>query len=380
MSRIVAGAGLELLGGVLVEALDGGDLVGVDIGDVLDGGEAFGDQQLGDDLVDVQGFLEQRGALGELALAPLALLAFGHDVDLPAGQLAGEAHVLAAPADGQRQLLVGHHHLDPLVLLVHHHLGDFGRGQGVDQEGGLVRAPLDDVDLLALQLGHHRLHARAAHADAGADRVDRAVVGDHRHLGAAARIAGDGADLDHAVIDLRHFLGEQLGHEAAVGAAEHDLRALGLAAHVVDVARMRSPTWKVSRGIDWSRRMMPSPRPRSTMTLPYSTRLTDAVDDLADAVLELLVLALALGLAHLAGDHLAGHLGLHPAELERRQDLLIDLADHGVLVVAQGVGQALVGVVRSRSPRSSSTTVTTRVMVVSPVLGSMWTRMSCSAP
>src|SRR5882757_2592089 len=37
---------------------------------------------------------------------------------------------------------------------------------------------------------------------------------------------------------------------------------------------MRSPIWKFSRGIDWSRRMMPSPRPRSTMTLPYSTRLT----------------------------------------------------------------------------------------------------------
>ncbi len=79
------------------------------------------------------------GALGELALAALALLALGHDVDLPAGQLAGEADVLAAAADGQRQLLVGHHHFDALVLLVHHHLGDFGRGQGVDEEGRLVR-------------------------------------------------------------------------------------------------------------------------------------------------------------------------------------------------------------------------------------------------
>jgi hypothetical protein len=31
----------------------------IDVGDFLDRGEAFGDQQLGDDLVDVQGFLEQ---------------------------------------------------------------------------------------------------------------------------------------------------------------------------------------------------------------------------------------------------------------------------------------------------------------------------------
>jgi len=32
------------------------------------------------------------------------------------------------------------------------------------------------------------------------------------------------------------------------------------------------------------------------------------------------------------------------------------------------------------APCSASTTVTTRVMVVSPVLGSILTRMSCSAP
>jgi hypothetical protein len=35
-----------------------------------------------------------------------------------------------------------------------------------------VRRPRDDVDLLALQFADH-LHAAAAHADAGADRVDR---------------------------------------------------------------------------------------------------------------------------------------------------------------------------------------------------------------
>src|SRR3712207_8859283 len=54
---------------------------------------------------------------------------------------------------------------------------------------------------------------RSTHADAGADGIDRPVVRQHRHLGAAARVAGDGADLDHPVVDLRHFLGEQLGHE-----------------------------------------------------------------------------------------------------------------------------------------------------------------------
>jgi hypothetical protein len=62
----------------------------------------------------------------------------GQDVDVPAGQLRGEAHVLAAAADGERQLLVGHDHLDALGLFVEHHLGDFGRGQRVDDEGGAM--------------------------------------------------------------------------------------------------------------------------------------------------------------------------------------------------------------------------------------------------
>ena len=101
-----------------------------------------------------------------------------------------EAHVLAAAADGERELLVGHHDLDALDVVVEDDLGDLGRLQRVDEEGRRVLVPGDDVDLLALELGDHGLHAGAAHADAGADRVDRAVVGDDAHLGAASRGRG----------------------------------------------------------------------------------------------------------------------------------------------------------------------------------------------
>ena len=100
----------------------------------------------------------------------------GQDVDVPAGQLRGEPHILAAAADGERKLRVGHHDLDAVGVLVEHDLGDFGRRQRVDDEGRRVRVPLDDVDLLALQLVDHRLHAAAAHADAGADRIDGGVA------------------------------------------------------------------------------------------------------------------------------------------------------------------------------------------------------------
>ena len=64
----------------------------------------------------------------------------------------GETDVLAAAADGERQLVVGHHHLDPAFLLVDDDARDRGRLQAVDDEGGEVLAPGDDVDLLALQL------------------------------------------------------------------------------------------------------------------------------------------------------------------------------------------------------------------------------------
>ena len=71
--QILARAGLDLLGGVLVEAFDRGDLRRLDEGDFLDRGEAFGGQQLGDHLVDVERLHEQRRALGEFLLAPLGL-------------------------------------------------------------------------------------------------------------------------------------------------------------------------------------------------------------------------------------------------------------------------------------------------------------------
>ena len=77
-------------------------------------------------------------------------------------------HVLAAAADGERELVVRHHNLDARGILVEHHLHDLGGLQRIDDEGRGVGRPGDDVDLLALELVHDRLDARAAHADAGA--------------------------------------------------------------------------------------------------------------------------------------------------------------------------------------------------------------------
>ena len=82
---------------------------------------------------------------------------------------------------------------------------------------------------------------------------------------------------------------------------------------------MRSPGRNISRGIISSRRTMASPRPRSTMTLPYSTRLTTPLTISPMRSLYSSILPVALGLAHLLHDDLLGRLRGDAAEIERRQ-------------------------------------------------------------
>src|SRR3954452_22678410 len=66
--------------------------------------------------------------LGELGL--------GADVDAPAGEAGGEAGVLALAPDRQRELVVGDDHRRLLVGVVHEHLADARRAQGLGHEAG----------------------------------------------------------------------------------------------------------------------------------------------------------------------------------------------------------------------------------------------------
>ena len=152
-------ARLDFGGGFGVEAFDRRELARLDIGDLLDRAETLGGQELGHRLVDVERIHEGLRALGEFLLAAFGFLGFGQDVDVPAGQLRGEAHVLPAPADRQRKLIVGNDDLDAGRILVEHDLHHLGRLQRVDDEGRGVRRPGNDVDLLALQFVDDRLHA-----------------------------------------------------------------------------------------------------------------------------------------------------------------------------------------------------------------------------
>jgi hypothetical protein len=67
------------------------------------------------------------------------------------------------------------------------------------------------------------------------DRIDRRIARDHGDLRPRPGITRHRLDLDDAVIDLRHLLGEQLRHELRVSARQEDLRTARLGPYVIDV-------------------------------------------------------------------------------------------------------------------------------------------------
>ena len=165
-------------------------------------------------------------------------------------------------------------------------------------------------------------------------------MADDADLGAAAGVAGDGLDLDDAVVDLGHFLREQLLHELGRGAAEEDLRAAGL---VADLADQRADAVADAEG--FARDLLVAAHDRLGAAevdddVAELDALDDAGDDLAGAVLEFLVLALALGVADLLEDHLLGGLRGDAAEVDRRQRIDDEVAELGVRLDARGPRRA----------------------------------------
>src|SRR5581483_5260697 len=185
---------------------------------------------------------------------------------------------------------------------------------------------VDDVDLLPAELLHDRLHARPAHADAGPDRVDVAVVRHDGDLRAAARLAHGRLHLDDALVDLRHLLTEELDQEVRVRPREDDLRTLRGQVDVVDV-RADAIALAVALGQD---RVGAAEVHDDVLLLEA---LHDAREDLALPVLELVVDQLALGVADLLDDVLLRGLCRDAAEHLARQLGEQLVSDVGLLVV-----------------------------------------------
>src|SRR6195952_5140571 len=162
------------------------------------------------------------------------------------------------------------------------------------------------IFLPALQFIDHGLHARAAHADAGADRIDRGIPGNHADFRARAGIAGHRLDLDDAVIDFRHFLREQLRHELRMGAGQENLRSAGFAADVENIGADA-----VAVAEHFARQHLVTAHDGFAAAeiddhAAIFDAFDDAVDDVADAVLEFLILPVPPRPAHLPPDHPLG--------------------------------------------------------------------------
>ena len=334
----VARAASQLVHRFLVEALDLEHLVQRHVGDFLERREAFLDEDVGDFLVDVEPVHEERADL--LALGLLLLLRFldAHQVDLPAGQLGGEPHVLSAAADRHGEILLVDDDVHRVLLLVDEDAGDLGRRERVDDELGRIVGVQDDVDALACELVGHRGHARAAHADAGSLRIEARIVRLHRDLGPDPGIARRGPDLDQSLLDFRHLQLEQPHQQLRHDARQDELRPARLrldrrdvGAHSIAHAQVllrdelvaREHAFDPARLDDHVAALDALDRTGEQVVLP----LEKVVQDL-----------LALGVADLLQDHLLRGLRADAAELHRLERLLDHVAELQRGVAIRGVG------------------------------------------
>ena len=173
----ILGAVAQLVGDFLVETFNGEDFVKRHIGDLFQRGKTFLDEHFGKFLINIHRFGEQfnEGA-GFLLLLDGGVLE-AHHVDGPAGQLAGKPYVLAVAPDGLGEVLFLHRDVHGVAFFVNNDRGHFRRRHGIDDELGGVVVPGNNVDALAGKLVRHHLDPGTAHADAGAHRVDAAVIG-----------------------------------------------------------------------------------------------------------------------------------------------------------------------------------------------------------
>ena len=200
---------------------------------------------------------------------------------------------------------------------------DLGRRQGIGDEDRRVVVPRDDVDLLAAQLRDDGLDPCAALAHRGADRIEPFLARRDGDLRSAARFAGDGLDLDRAVVDLRDLELEQPLEEALVRPRHEDLRTLRGATDLEHVGLdvLADPVVLdgrlLGRGEDRLDVLADVEDDR-----PRLDAVDRARDELALAVGELVEDDVPLGLAEALQDHLLGGLRADPAE-----DVPVELLD-----------------------------------------------------
>ena len=204
------------------------------------------------------------------------------------------------------------------------------RREGELREALGIGRPGHDVDPLAIELVDHGLHARTLEAHAGAHRVDGVVARQDRDLRAAADLAGGGADLDDALLDLGHLELEERLHEQRVAAAQDEARPLGRLLDALEDGADRVSLVKVLAMVLLAVR---HDRLRFAELVEHDHQLAAldllhlAGEELADAAGELVADAGALALADALDDALLGRLHGAAPELREVDGDLHDVAD-----------------------------------------------------
>ena len=289
--------------------------------------------------IDAEGLDDDLGGLTDALLEFLRGGLVFLDIDIPADEAGGEAGVLAALADGQRKLVLVDADVDDflvadqaLTLLILAGL----RASRTNSLGSALQRMISTFSLLSSRTMF--LTRDAAHADAGAHGIDLFIGAVDGDLGAVAGLAGDALDLDGAVGDLADLDLEEAADEIRMAAGEDDLRAargvldgddVGAKA-VADVVILRLHALAGGHdGLEFAevhddvRALEPA---------------DGAIDDLAGAVLELVVDHLLLDLADALHHGLLGGLGGDAAEIARGDLHVNELTDLGVGLELLGLG------------------------------------------
>ena len=187
-----------------------------------------------------------------------------------------------------------------------------------------------------MELIDNGLYARAAHTNAGPDRIDGAIVGEDRDFRAGAGVAGDADDLDNAFINFRHFLREELRHELRMSAGKEDLATARFFAHIHNIGADTVTTFDI-----FARKRLVTADDAFGAAEIYNdmaifNALHDTIDNLADTVFKFEELTRAFSVAHLAHNDLFRHLRLDAAKFERRQCSGNQIPDFHQLIIHLG--------------------------------------------
>ncbi len=196
--QAILGTSAKLVDDFLVKAVDVEHFFQRYVGNLFQAGEAFINQHLSQFFVDFQLVDEVAQDVAGFCLLFSLDVRFGHHVQGPASQLAGQTHVLTTATDGLSQIVCANGDVHCVGIFVNDNCRNLGRGHGVDHELSRVVVPQDDVNTLTAQLTRHCLDARTAHTDASALRVDAFVLGANGDLGARTRITGRSHHFDQA--------------------------------------------------------------------------------------------------------------------------------------------------------------------------------------